>query len=350
MPSTDDLPPSLARLARRNAIELSDARWAYDVDRLARTIQDILKEKEATEPAAGPAPQTATRAPGPVALAVPAKAAGSRAWLFALAALVLVAVVVMASVLWMRRTPSGKEEPTQGQRANLESVATAPTPQAATGSSASGEPTPNPAAAVTPKSSSSGGKAAPATDRAIAEPPPKELTKASPPTKANRVAPPPVVVPVDLEPTDALKRPEVHPPTASIAALHPPRATITAPKSDEKMGSTVQVQGTVPEYDSEHYRIFLCIRQGNGSIYPRGELFPKDGQWSIQLRSSKEKTFEILVVATSNKESAQVLSDQRSRDDGIPILPAGASISSEAVAVKRQGKFEAILNPKRPGN
>jgi hypothetical protein len=57
------------------------------------------------------------------------------------------------------------------------------------------------------------------------------------------------------------------------------------------------------------------------------------------LRSSKEKTFEILIVATSTKEAAQVLSDQRSRDDGIPVLPGGAAISSDAVAVKRQGKL-----------
>src|SRR5262245_59134120 len=46
MPRAEELPPTLAKLARRNAIELSDARWSYDVDRLVRTIRDVLGEKE----------------------------------------------------------------------------------------------------------------------------------------------------------------------------------------------------------------------------------------------------------------------------------------------------------------
>ena len=34
MPQPEELPEALAALARRNAIELSDTRWAYDVGRL----------------------------------------------------------------------------------------------------------------------------------------------------------------------------------------------------------------------------------------------------------------------------------------------------------------------------
>jgi len=138
MPRAEELPPSLALLARRNAIELSDARWAYDVDRLARTIQGILKEKEASalalaaalERAAAPpapaapvvakkavalpapvVPKVAAEAAAPPVRVVPAtgaKAAGSPVRLLALAALVLVAAAGLASVLWMRRTPSGE--------------------------------------------------------------------------------------------------------------------------------------------------------------------------------------------------------------------------------------------------
>ncbi len=151
MPRAEELPPSLARLARRNAIEISDARWVYDVDRLARTIQKILEEMDASalvlaaarelvaappapvvpevatkavappapvvpavaEKAAAPPapvmPEAATKAvapPAPIVPEVAAKAAISPARLLFLAALVLVAAG-LASFLWMRRTPSG---------------------------------------------------------------------------------------------------------------------------------------------------------------------------------------------------------------------------------------------------
>lgn len=38
MPREDELPPRLADLARRNAITISDERWAFDVDRLAKVL------------------------------------------------------------------------------------------------------------------------------------------------------------------------------------------------------------------------------------------------------------------------------------------------------------------------
>jgi hypothetical protein len=49
MPSAAELPMPLARLARRNAIELSDARWDYDADRLIRALESDLPEVEAKE-------------------------------------------------------------------------------------------------------------------------------------------------------------------------------------------------------------------------------------------------------------------------------------------------------------
>ncbi|HEX2027882.1 MAG TPA: toll/interleukin-1 receptor domain-containing protein [Nitriliruptorales bacterium] len=42
MPEPAELPPALAPLARRNAIELSDARWDYDAERLIRAIESGL--------------------------------------------------------------------------------------------------------------------------------------------------------------------------------------------------------------------------------------------------------------------------------------------------------------------
>jgi hypothetical protein len=45
MPRPEDLPPDLAKLTRRNAIELSDARFSFDVDRLIQAIEAVLQEK-----------------------------------------------------------------------------------------------------------------------------------------------------------------------------------------------------------------------------------------------------------------------------------------------------------------
>jgi TonB family protein len=129
MPRIDELPPSLVRLARRNAIEISDARWAYDVDRLARTIQSILEERDASALALAAAPEMAAAPPAPVVAAVAAeavippapfvpavaaKAAGSPVWRLSLAALVLVAAAGLACVLWMPRTPRGNTAQSPG--------------------------------------------------------------------------------------------------------------------------------------------------------------------------------------------------------------------------------------------
>ncbi len=45
MPRPEDLPEDLGKLTRRNAIELSDARWAFDVERLIETIEGVLQDK-----------------------------------------------------------------------------------------------------------------------------------------------------------------------------------------------------------------------------------------------------------------------------------------------------------------
>jgi len=45
MPTEHELPPDLAALARRQACELSDLRWDFDVDNLARRLRVLLDEK-----------------------------------------------------------------------------------------------------------------------------------------------------------------------------------------------------------------------------------------------------------------------------------------------------------------
>jgi hypothetical protein len=45
MPTEHELPPDLAPLARRQACELADSRWDYDVDNLAARLRVLLGEK-----------------------------------------------------------------------------------------------------------------------------------------------------------------------------------------------------------------------------------------------------------------------------------------------------------------
>jgi hypothetical protein len=47
MPGEADLPPSLRSLAKRQAVELSDGRWNYDVNRLVVVLERVLEEAEA---------------------------------------------------------------------------------------------------------------------------------------------------------------------------------------------------------------------------------------------------------------------------------------------------------------
>jgi hypothetical protein len=53
MPQSDELPESITGLARRNAIEIRDSSWHYDVGRLIRTLEKIdLEQVNAREPQA----------------------------------------------------------------------------------------------------------------------------------------------------------------------------------------------------------------------------------------------------------------------------------------------------------
>ncbi len=61
MPDPDDLPESLRPLTHRNALELSDMRWRYDVGRLNGTL-DVLLADTLPSPA-GPAPGAPEHAP-----------------------------------------------------------------------------------------------------------------------------------------------------------------------------------------------------------------------------------------------------------------------------------------------
>jgi TIR domain-containing protein len=61
MPRREELPPELQTLARRNALELSEGRWAYDVGRLLGTLDELLPDD--TEPKKPPEPPPEPEAP-----------------------------------------------------------------------------------------------------------------------------------------------------------------------------------------------------------------------------------------------------------------------------------------------
>ncbi|MBT0963683.1 toll/interleukin-1 receptor domain-containing protein [Denitromonas iodatirespirans] len=63
MPASDALPDDLASLARRNAIELTDRRWEYDVSQLVDTLRKVL-DLAPPEPTPEPEPPPAPAARG----------------------------------------------------------------------------------------------------------------------------------------------------------------------------------------------------------------------------------------------------------------------------------------------
>jgi sugar lactone lactonase YvrE len=69
MPAVADLPAQLAPLARRNAIDVSDSRWNYDVSRLLERIESLRQPE--------PAPSAAEVAPAVPAAPAPAEPAAT---------------------------------------------------------------------------------------------------------------------------------------------------------------------------------------------------------------------------------------------------------------------------------
>ncbi len=114
MPRGEELPPSLARLARRNAIELSDARWAYDVDRLAQAIRDVLGEEGAPAPQPAPGKRRDTPPQAP-----PASIARPRPRRLVLASVALLSMTALATGGWIGgkalQGDSPAEVPTAGR-------------------------------------------------------------------------------------------------------------------------------------------------------------------------------------------------------------------------------------------
>jgi len=76
MPNREDLPPEVRAITRRNALELGDQRWRYDVGRLISTLDELLAESPVVP--GSPSPESGV-APGKAAPADAARAAGETA-------------------------------------------------------------------------------------------------------------------------------------------------------------------------------------------------------------------------------------------------------------------------------
>lgn len=99
MPRTGDLPPSIAPLARLNAIELSDRRWKADLKTLSEVVETMARP-ERTSAAILPRPAPSMQTPAPSApVATPEAAQGMRRWMIALP-VVSVGLGAWAPALW----------------------------------------------------------------------------------------------------------------------------------------------------------------------------------------------------------------------------------------------------------
>lgn len=132
MPTEEELPPELAPLARRQAQELSNTRWDYDVSRLIealerwlakaqqKTATDDVQQSERREPAgAGAQPQ---------GQAQPGGGQGVPAWLWPAAAVLLLGVLGVGAVLWLRPSPSPPpaEKPVLHEQTSPEVISSGP--------------------------------------------------------------------------------------------------------------------------------------------------------------------------------------------------------------------------------
>jgi hypothetical protein len=105
MPGTNELPENLRPLARRNAIELSDTRWDYDVGRLGDTLAKVLEIPEG----ASPGDRVTPKKKGALGIKFGAT----------IAAVIVLAVVVS---IWIRPTGAPSPLPETGDQGTIPSA------------------------------------------------------------------------------------------------------------------------------------------------------------------------------------------------------------------------------------
>jgi TIR domain-containing protein len=116
MPKAEQLPEGMKSLARRNAVELTDARWHYDVGRLIETLDEQLDgytgfgTQRPAEPATPPPTPVPQPAPTPQPSPAPAPAPGPPAAQLLIEGIVLAAITALLARLFADKIPQGAGE------------------------------------------------------------------------------------------------------------------------------------------------------------------------------------------------------------------------------------------------
>jgi hypothetical protein len=152
IPEASELPAPLQPLVRHNALEISDLRWKYDLDRLIVELRRVAGEPLESVPA-GP---TGTMPMRRIAAASPASAARRRGWgLVAAGCLLVLAAALILLVVARPGSSDGRAEVTAGPTTvPSTSVPEAPTTTVVTGDDASSPGRPPPIGSPTPQSPS----------------------------------------------------------------------------------------------------------------------------------------------------------------------------------------------------
>ncbi len=112
MPRREDLPEEIRAIARRNAIELSDGRWSYDVGRLMETLEGLLAETPPVEEAASPerdaSPPRAARRPQRPPPSPPPNETIPLGWRMVLEGMAVAALAAFPARLLGELLPAGK--------------------------------------------------------------------------------------------------------------------------------------------------------------------------------------------------------------------------------------------------
>ena len=108
MPRADELPPSLAGLARRQALELSPSRFDFDTSRLLDLLDVKIAEAHADSNAAGPA-RAGRQATYQGKAGTPRLSRMRRQWAY-VAAAVLAVLVGVGAAFWWSHHPSARNQ------------------------------------------------------------------------------------------------------------------------------------------------------------------------------------------------------------------------------------------------
>ncbi|MFZ1473781.1 MAG: hypothetical protein WAV79_12750, partial [Anaerolineae bacterium] len=125
----------------------------------------------------------------------------------------------------------------------------------------------------------------------------------------------------------------------NVTALSHGIAFVTSPADGAAVGQTIAVKGTLSSL-APGQRAFLVTRSTafGRRFFPIKEIAPDAaGRWAMDAQyATPGYSYETLVVATQNPASAQALSSQANRVNGLTALPDETAIISPVLRVRRR--------------